>query len=54
MITVQLDDVYQILVGSDVLTVIIRQESLRDVVDRTNKGYNGELLFLLGQGPLPQ
>ena len=33
MITVQLDDVYQALVCVDILTIIIRQESLGDVVD---------------------
>ena len=33
MIAVQLNDVYQTLVGVDILTIIVRQESLGDVVD---------------------
>ena len=45
MVAVQLDDVDRALVSSDVLTVIIRQESFEDVVDRLHKVNNGELLF---------
>ena len=33
MISVQIDDVNRALVGSDVLTVIVRQESFGEVVD---------------------
>ena len=45
MISVQLDDVYQTLVSVDILTVILRQESFRDVMDQLHEGYNGELFF---------
>ena len=46
MIFVQINEVYRALVGGDVLTVIVRQESFRDVVVRLHKGNNGELFFL--------
>ena len=46
MINVQLDDVYRTLVRVDILTIIVGQEFLGDVVDRLNEGYNGELIFL--------
>ena len=46
MITVQLDDIYQTLVSVDILTIIVRQESLGDVVDRLHEGYNGGLIFI--------
>ena len=45
MVAVQLDDVNRALVSSDVVTVIVRQESFGDVVDRIHKGNNGELLL---------
>ena len=45
MVAVKLDDVNRALVSGDVLTVIVRQESFGDVVDRLHKGNNGELLF---------
>ena len=46
MIAVQLDDVYHTQVCVAILTIIVRQESLGDVVDRLLEGYNGEILFL--------
>ena len=46
MIALQLDDVYRTLVSVDTLTIIVCQESFRDVLDRLQKGYNGKLLFL--------
>ena len=46
MIAVQLDDVYQTLVSVDILTIIVRQESLKDVMDQLHEGYNGGLMFL--------
>ena len=45
MVAVQLDEVYRALVGSDVLTVVIGEESFGDVVDLLHKGNNGKLLF---------
>ena len=33
MVAIQLDEVYRELVGSDVLTVIVGEESFGDVVD---------------------
>ena len=45
MVAVQLDDVYQTLVSSDVLTVIVGKEYFRDVVDRLHEENYGELLF---------
>ena len=38
MISVQLDYVYRTLVGVDVFTVILRQESLRDVMHQLHEG----------------
>ena len=46
MVTVQLNEFYIALVGSDVLTVIVGKESFGDVVDLLHEGNNGELLFL--------
>ena len=54
MVAVQLDKVYIALVGSDVLTVILGEESFRDVMDLLHEGNGGKLLFLLGQCPLPR
>ena len=55
MIHVQLNEVYQTLVSVDILTIIVRQESFGDVVDRIHEGYNVKLLFYrLGRCPLPQ
>ena len=45
MVAVQLDDINRALVGGDVVTVIVRQESFGYVVDRLHKGYNGEIIF---------
>ena len=45
MVDVQLDEVYRALVSSDVLTVIVGEESFGDVLDRLHEGNDGELLF---------
>ena len=45
MVDVQLDKVYRALVGSDVLKVVIGEESFGDVVDLLHEGNNGKLLF---------
>ena len=46
MIVVQLNDVCQTLMSVDMLTIIVRQKSLGDVLDQLREGYNVELLFL--------
>ena len=46
MIAVQLDDVNCTLVSGDILTIIVCQEFLGDVVDQIHEGNIGELLFL--------
>ena len=46
MIAVQLDEVFLTLVSVDILTIIVRQESLGDVMDRLHEEYNGRLLFV--------
>ena len=45
MVYVQLDEVYRALVGSDVMTVIVGEESFGDSLDGLHKGNDGELLF---------
>ena len=45
MIAVQLDDVYQKLVSVYISTIIVVQESLKDVVDQLHEGYNGKTFF---------
>ena len=45
MIAVQLNDVCQTLMSVDMLTIIVRQKSLGDVVYQLREGYNVELLF---------
>ena len=46
MVAVQPNDVNRALVSSDVVKVIVHQESFRDVVDRLHKVNDGALLFL--------
>ena len=45
IIAVQLDDVNRALISGDILTVIVRQESFGDVLDRLHTGNSGELIF---------
>ena len=46
MIAVKLNDVNWTLASVDILSIIVGQESLGDVVDRLHEGYNGEIIFL--------
>ena len=45
MIDVQFNYVYQTLIGVNVSFIIVRQESLGNVVDLFHEGYNDKLLF---------
>ena len=48
MIAVQIDEVFKAPMISDVVTVIVRQESFGYVMNRLHKRKYGELIFQLG------